>query len=88
MMRVMQFHYRHPFFWTAERTLAFFDAVSDKLEKLAEMDKCVLILECGGLKVVRSDWILHITEELRQDLRRFVLLVILQLVTCTPTHTL
>jgi len=66
---------RHPFFWKGERVLAFFGAVSDQLEKLSEMDESVLRLECGGLKVVRTDWTKHITEELRQDLRRFGFLI-------------
>jgi hypothetical protein len=62
---------KHPLFWDAERVLAFFEVVSDKVEKLSDTDAAVLRLESSGLHVVRKDWTQHLSAELREDLRRF-----------------
>ena len=45
--------------------------VSDRIEKEALDNYVVKSLEKGGKAVVMSDWKLHITEELQQDLRKF-----------------
>lgn len=62
---------QHPFFWSRERQLMFFQDVSDRIEKEAAESEVVQHLERGGLEVVKFDWRRHITEELQNDLRKF-----------------
>ncbi|KAK3089270.1 hypothetical protein FSP39_002213 [Pinctada imbricata] len=62
---------RHPFFWSRERQMMFFQDVSDRIEKETEDSIVVQMLERGGLEVVRYDWRKHITTELQNDLRKF-----------------
>lgn len=62
---------KHPFFWSLERQLAFFQDVSDRIEKEDENSPLVQNLEKNGLFVVKFDWRKAITEELQNDLRRF-----------------
>ncbi|XP_062617880.1 serine/threonine-protein kinase/endoribonuclease IRE1-like [Saccostrea cucullata] len=62
---------QHPFFWSRERQLMFFQDVSDRIEKEAADSEVVQHLERGGLEVVKFDWRRHITEELQNDLRKF-----------------
>ncbi|RUS89808.1 hypothetical protein EGW08_002420 [Elysia chlorotica] len=61
----------HPFFWSKEKQLAFFQDVSDRVEKEDETCEVVLKLENQGLPVVRFDWRKNITVELQEDLRKF-----------------
>ncbi|CAB3404497.1 unnamed protein product [Caenorhabditis bovis] len=60
----------HPFFWSAERRLAFFSDVSDRVEK--ESDDCPVVrrLECEAVFVCGS-WRDKICDALREDLRKF-----------------
>lgn len=62
---------KHPFFWGQERQLAFFQDVSDRIEKEEENSPVVQNLEKNGLFVVKFDWRRNITQELQNDLRKF-----------------
>ncbi|XP_061425965.1 LOW QUALITY PROTEIN: serine/threonine-protein kinase/endoribonuclease IRE1-like [Lethenteron reissneri] len=61
----------HPFFWSLEKQLQFFQDVSDRIEKEAVEGAVVVRLEDGGARVVRDDWRLRITVPLQTDLRKF-----------------
>lgn len=61
----------HPLFWDSAKILAFFQDVSDRVEK-AEVDDIVLqTLEDNAIPVVKSDWRVHIHEEVAKDLRKY-----------------
>ncbi|XP_077389092.1 serine/threonine-protein kinase/endoribonuclease IRE1 [Festucalex cinctus] len=62
---------KHPFFWSLEKELQFFQDVSDRIEKEPLDGTIVRQLERGGRAVVKSDWREHITVPLQTDLRRF-----------------
>uniref|UniRef100_A0A674MCQ4 non-specific serine/threonine protein kinase n=1 Tax=Takifugu rubripes TaxID=31033 RepID=A0A674MCQ4_TAKRU len=62
---------KHPFFWSPERQLLFFQDVSDRIEKEPADSPIVLTLENGGRAVVRTNWRMHISVPLQIDLRRF-----------------
>lgn len=62
---------KHPLFWTPARQLAFFQDVSDRLEKASHDSDLVQSLEKGGFDVVKGDWRRHITEDLQHDLTKF-----------------
>ncbi|TRY85507.1 hypothetical protein DNTS_016009 [Danionella cerebrum] len=62
---------KHPFFWSLEKQLHFFQDVSDRIEKEPLDGPIVRQLERGGRAVVRSDWRDHITVPLQSDLRKF-----------------
>lgn len=62
---------KHPFFWALDQQLRFLETVSNRLEKVADTEPIVVRLESGGLHVTKSDWMRYITEDLRQDLRKF-----------------
>ncbi|XP_041362995.1 serine/threonine-protein kinase/endoribonuclease IRE1-like [Gigantopelta aegis] len=62
---------RHPFFWSKERQLQFFQDVSDRIEKETEDSLVVQRLEYLGLRIIECDWRRNITEELQNDLRKF-----------------
>ncbi|XP_060605820.1 serine/threonine-protein kinase/endoribonuclease IRE1-like [Ruditapes philippinarum] len=62
---------KHPFFWSLERQLSFFQDVSDRIEKESESSLVVKKLEWGGDRVVKGDWRNHISMELQNDLRKF-----------------
>ncbi|XP_041473191.1 serine/threonine-protein kinase/endoribonuclease IRE1-like [Lytechinus variegatus] len=61
----------HPFFWSPEKQLAFFQDVSDRIEKEPVDCPLLVALETGSKKVVRDDWRQNITSELQSDLRKF-----------------
>lgn len=61
----------HPVFWNGARTLAFFQDVSDHVEKDDYSSPVLRALEHCSLNVVRSDWRAHISEDVAQDLRKF-----------------
>ena len=56
----------HCFFWSKAKRLAFFQDVSDRIEKDSVNSPVMLSLERGGVNVVRGDWRDNIGEELRQ----------------------
>ena len=56
----------HCFFWSKTRRLAFFQDVSDRIEKEPFTSPIVQALEQGGLNVVRRDWREYITEDLKE----------------------
>ena len=56
----------HCFFWSKARKLAFFQDVSDRIEKEPFTSPIVQALEQGGLSVVRRDWRENITEDLKE----------------------
>ncbi|XP_076309470.1 serine/threonine-protein kinase/endoribonuclease Ire1 isoform X2 [Tachypleus tridentatus] len=62
---------KHPIFWCKMKQLAFFQDVSDRIEKEPTDSPVVMCLERGGLEVVKGDWTEHITSELQADLMRF-----------------
>jgi serine/threonine-protein kinase/endoribonuclease IRE1 len=57
---------KHPFFWSRERQLMFFQDVSDRIEKEAADNFVVLCLENGGKEIVKNDWRQHICTNLQQ----------------------
>ncbi|KAJ8404258.1 hypothetical protein AAFF_G00340310 [Aldrovandia affinis] len=62
---------KHPFFWSLEKQLHFFQDVSDRIEKEALDGPVVRQLERGGRAVVKGDWRKNITVPLQTDLRKF-----------------
>ncbi|NXC77236.1 ERN1 endoribonuclease, partial [Anhinga anhinga] len=61
----------HPFFWSREKQLQFFQDVSDRVEKEPTEGPIVSALEAGGRSVVRTNWRMHISLPLQTDLRKF-----------------
>ncbi|XP_071965916.1 serine/threonine-protein kinase/endoribonuclease IRE1-like [Antedon mediterranea] len=61
----------HPFFWSKDRQLRFFQDVSDRIEKESVDCPLVVCLEYNASEVVRGDWKDNITIELQTDLRKF-----------------
>uniref|UniRef100_A0A671X2G3 non-specific serine/threonine protein kinase n=1 Tax=Sparus aurata TaxID=8175 RepID=A0A671X2G3_SPAAU len=62
---------KHPFFWSLEKELQFFQDISDRIEKEPLDGPIVRQLERGGRAVVKGDWREHITVPLQTDLRKF-----------------
>uniref|UniRef100_A0A672ZWF2 Serine/threonine-protein kinase/endoribonuclease IRE1 n=1 Tax=Sphaeramia orbicularis TaxID=375764 RepID=A0A672ZWF2_9TELE len=62
---------KHPFFWSPEKQLVFFQDVSDRIEKEPADSPIVVRLESAGRAVVRTNWRMHISVPLQTDLRRF-----------------
>ncbi|XP_069023754.1 serine/threonine-protein kinase/endoribonuclease IRE1 [Embiotoca jacksoni] len=62
---------KHPFFWSPEKQLLFFQDVSDRIEKEPSESPIVVRLETDVRAVVRANWRLYISEPLQSDLRRF-----------------
>ncbi|XP_071252483.1 serine/threonine-protein kinase/endoribonuclease IRE1 [Salvelinus alpinus] len=62
---------KHPFFWSLEKQLQFFQDLSDRIEKEPLDGPIVRQLERGGRAVVKLDWREHITVPLQTDLRKF-----------------
>ena len=58
----------HCLFWSKARQLAFFQDVSDRIEKESPHSSVVQGLERGGVSVVKGDWRDNIGEELRQGM--------------------
>ncbi|NWU67890.1 ERN1 endoribonuclease, partial [Pterocles burchelli] len=61
----------HPFFWSQEKQLQFFQDVSDRVEKEPAEGPIISALEAGGRAVVRTNWRMHISLPLQTDLRKF-----------------
>lgn len=61
----------HPFFWSREKQLQFFQDVSDRIEKEPAEGPILTALESGGPSVVRLNWRAHISVPLQTDLRKF-----------------
>ncbi|NWT02883.1 ERN1 endoribonuclease, partial [Mionectes macconnelli] len=61
----------HPFFWSQEKQLQFFQDVSDRVEKEPAEGPIVSALELGARAVVRTNWRMHISLPLQMDLRKF-----------------
>ncbi|KAK9535039.1 hypothetical protein VZT92_007445 [Zoarces viviparus] len=62
---------KHPFFWSLEKELQFFELVSNRLNDEPLDGPIVEVLERGGRAVVQCDWRKHITVPLQTDLRKF-----------------
>ncbi|XP_035260126.1 serine/threonine-protein kinase/endoribonuclease IRE1 [Anguilla anguilla] len=62
---------KHPFFWSPEKQLQFFQDVSDRIEKEPPDSPIVVSLETAGRAVVRTNWRMHISVPLQTDLRKF-----------------
>ena len=58
----------HCFFWSKARKLAFFQDVSDRIEKEPYTSPIVQALEQGGMSVVRRDWRENITDDLKEGM--------------------
>ena len=56
----------HCVFWSPSKRLAFFQDVSDRIEKESPSSRVLQSLERGGVAVVKGDWKDHITDDLRQ----------------------
>eukprot|EP00069_Balaena_mysticetus_P010109 bmy_06544T0 len=56
---------KHPFFWSLEKQLQFFQDVSDRIEKESLDGPIVKQLERGGRAVVKMDWRENITVPLQ-----------------------
>ncbi|XP_053897649.1 serine/threonine-protein kinase/endoribonuclease IRE2 isoform X1 [Malaclemys terrapin pileata] len=61
----------HPFFWSREKQLQFFQDVSDRIEKEPAEGPILTALESGGRSVVKLNWRAHISVPLQTDLRKF-----------------
>ncbi|NXX81119.1 ERN1 endoribonuclease, partial [Urocolius indicus] len=61
----------HPFFWSQEKQLQFFQDVSDRIEKEPAEGPIISGLETGARLVVRTNWRMHISLPLQMDLRKF-----------------
>ncbi|XP_054036693.1 serine/threonine-protein kinase/endoribonuclease IRE2 [Dryobates pubescens] len=61
----------HPFFWSQEKQLQFFQDVSDRIEREPAEGAMVSALERGARAVVRTNWRMHISLPLQTDLRKF-----------------
>lgn len=62
---------KHPLFWREEKTLSFFQEVSDRVEKIKDITKNPLrMLERNAKFIVKDDWKQHLDEMLKEDLRR------------------
>ncbi|XP_065159273.1 serine/threonine-protein kinase/endoribonuclease IRE1 [Atheta coriaria] len=61
----------HPMFWSNQTVLAFFQDVSDRVEKSDATDPVLLALEANSQFVVRGDWKHHIDQEVSSDLRKY-----------------
>ncbi|ESO84211.1 hypothetical protein LOTGIDRAFT_108604, partial [Lottia gigantea] len=62
---------KHPFFWSREKQLMFFQDVSDRIEKETEDNLVVQRLETDAYMIVKYDWRKNIGPELQEDLRKF-----------------
>ncbi|KAM9819589.1 serine/threonine-protein kinase/endoribonuclease IRE1 isoform 2-T2 [Syngnathus typhle] len=62
---------KHPFFWSPEKQLLFFQDVSDRIENEPVDSKIVGNLESECRDVVRSNWMLHISTPLQNNLKRY-----------------
>ncbi|XP_055769283.1 serine/threonine-protein kinase/endoribonuclease IRE1-like, partial [Salvelinus fontinalis] len=62
---------KHPFFWSPDKQLQFFQDVSDRIEKEPTDSTMVVRLEKAGRAVVRTNWRMHISVPLQTDLRKF-----------------
>ena len=61
---------KHPIFWQTDTMLAFFQDVSDRVEKDSSDSAVVQSLERFAHDVVRGNWKLHVEEVVMQDLKR------------------
>ena len=58
----------HCLFWSKEKILAFFQDVSDRVEKELPTSPISQALEQGALHVVKGDWKRNISDELREGM--------------------
>lgn len=61
---------KHPIFWPREKILAFFQDVSDRVEKDSTDSAVLQSLERAAHDVVRGSWRMHLEEVVMEDLRR------------------
>lgn len=61
---------RHPVFWAREKILAFFQDVSDRVEKETTESAVLQSLERAAHDVVRGIWRNHVDPVVMEDLRR------------------
>lgn len=58
----------HCLFWKRDKQLAFFQDVSDRIEREPVTSSVVQALEQNALLVVKGDWRNHISDELRKGI--------------------
>lgn len=61
---------RHPIFWSKEKILAFFQDVSDRVEKDSTDSAVLQSLERAAHDVVRGSWRTHLEDIVMEDLRK------------------
>ena len=61
---------KHPIFWAKEKVLAFFQDVSDRVEKDSTESAVLQSLERAAHDVVRGSWRTHLEDVVMEDLRR------------------
>lgn len=64
----------HCLFWTRKKQLAFFQDVSDRIEREPVTSSVVQALEQNSSSVVKGDWRNHISDELREGACYIILL--------------
>ncbi|XP_043945168.1 serine/threonine-protein kinase/endoribonuclease IRE2 [Protopterus annectens] len=62
---------KHPFFWSQEKQLQFFQDVSDRIEKEPPDGPIITALETDARDVVKVNWRMHISVPLQTDLRKY-----------------
>nr|CAD7199765.1 unnamed protein product [Timema douglasi] len=62
---------KHPLFWDKAKILAFFQDVSDRVEKESDESLVLSSLEFDSSRVVREDWRQCIDWEVAHDLRKY-----------------
>ncbi|XP_053654534.1 serine/threonine-protein kinase/endoribonuclease IRE1 isoform X2 [Cherax quadricarinatus] len=62
---------KHPFYWSPEKILGFFQDASDRVEKEGGDSMVVMNLERGGVDIVHGNWRHHMHPIVAEDLRRF-----------------
>ncbi|XP_077575176.1 serine/threonine-protein kinase/endoribonuclease IRE1 isoform X2 [Stigmatopora nigra] len=62
---------KHPFFWSPQKQLLFFQDISDRIENEPLDSEIMVNLESNRRGVIRINWRLHISVPLQKDLRRF-----------------
>ncbi|XP_056629573.1 serine/threonine-protein kinase/endoribonuclease IRE1 isoform X2 [Diorhabda sublineata] len=61
----------HPMFWNYDNILHFFQEVSDRIEKADGNEEILNELEADSNYIVKSNWRVHIHEEVASDLKKY-----------------
>ena len=77
----------HCLFWSNEKQLAFFQDVSDRIEKEPVTSSIVRALEQGSTSVVQGDWKNNITDDLRDGISIVIYYTDVNLIVCNFVKT-